>query len=231
MPDSPRPTPASVVASVPAVDRALAPARGSAGSIAERERRDLLAARAGDRASMQALYQAEAARLQRRLQHLTGDPVVAQDLTHDVFVIAFGGRSGFLGDARASTWLYGIARNLWRNHRRKARRRDRLLAAHSPGPVLAESLDHAAASEAVAHAELARRLAAALAGLSEPLREAFVLRAIEQLPLTEAAALAGVAESTLSKRASKAEARVRAVIEAGEDQPAPNPAQTEEPHR
>jgi RNA polymerase sigma-70 factor (ECF subfamily) len=167
--------------------------------------RDLLAARAGDRASMQAVYEAEAPRLLGRLRHLTGDPIRAQDLTHDVFVIAFSGRAPFDGDSSPATWLYGIALNLWRNDRRKTQRRASLLAA-ATSPV-------AIASDQPAPDNLERRLADALASLPDPLREAFVLRAIEQLSIREAATLAGVSESTISKRASQAEARVRAAFD------------------
>ncbi|MFO7566087.1 MAG: RNA polymerase sigma factor [Enhygromyxa sp.] len=191
--------------------------------VSRTEREQILAARAGDRASMQAIYEAEAPRLLRRLRHLTGDRVKAQDLTHDAFVVAFSGRAPFDGTAAQSTWLYGIALNMWRNDRRKSERRRKLLAAIvGPRP---RASGQGLASETVELDELARRLDAALAELSDPLREAFVLRVIEALPVREAAALAGVSESTISKRASKAERRVRAALQANES------AETEEQRR
>lgn len=175
-------------------------------------RRRVLAARSGDRRAMRAIYEAEAPKLLRRLRHLTGDLALAQDLTHDAFVVAFSGRAPYDGSAKLSTWLHGVALNKWRNSRRKTARRRRLLAGkHAPNPARAS-----AASEALVLGELERRLDAALAELPDRLREAFVLRVLEQLPLREAAELAGVAPSTLSKRAAKAEARVRAAIEADE---------------
>jgi RNA polymerase sigma-70 factor (ECF subfamily) len=174
------------------------------------DRVTILAARGGDRSSMQAIYEAEAPSLLRRLRHLTGDLGYAQDLTHDVFVVAFGGRAPFDGTASLSTWLYGIAINKWRNDQRKSRRRRALLAAR---PLRQEHGRES--SEAVDVDELQRQFDAALAGLPPPLREAFVLRVLEALPLHEAAQLAGVSQPTMSKRASKAEARVRAVLESG----------------
>lgn len=176
------------------------------------ERQSILAARAGDRAKMRAIYEAEAPRILRRLRHLTGDLALAQDLTHDVFVVAFSGHAAFDGTAAQSTWLYGIALNLWRNDRRKSQRRLELLAA----AVEPRSSRAGAASEAVVLDELHRKLDAALAELPDPLREAFVLRVIEALPLREAATLAGVSEPTMSKRARKAEARVRAALQSTE---------------
>jgi DNA-directed RNA polymerase specialized sigma24 family protein len=52
-----------------------------------------------------------------------------------------------------------------------------------------------------------------------------VLRVIEALPLREAATLAGVSESAISKRARKAEERVRAALQLTE------PSKTEEHQR
>lgn len=173
------------------------------------ERQQIIAARAGDCASMRAIYETEAPRLLRRLRHLTGDLVRAQDLTHDVFVVAFSGRAAFDGTASRATWLYGIALNKWRNDRRKSQRHRRLLAAAAEPRAQAAG----AASDGVVLDELQRSLDAALVELPDALREAFVLRVIEALPLREAATLAGVSESTMSKRASKAEARVRAALE------------------
>lgn len=175
------------------------------------ERRLCIAARHGDRDSMQAIYEAEAPVLLRRLRHLSGDLGRAQDLMHDAFVVAFSGRAPFDGNACLSTWLYGIALNKWRNEARKSKRRRALLAAQ---PGIADRSQDQAASETVVVDELQRQFDAALARLSAPLREAFVLRVLEALPLREAALLAGVAQPTMSKRARKAEAQVRAALEA-----------------
>ncbi len=203
----------------PPVERGLSPADPDEEARAQCQQ--ILAARSGDRASMRAIYEAEAPRLLRRLRHLTGEPVKAQDLTHDVFVVAFSGRASFDGTASRSTWLYGIAKNMWRNHRRKLQRRRQILAAADrPAPV-----DASVVSESVVLDELQRRLDAALAELPDSLREAFVLRVLEALPLREAAMLASVSEPTLSKRARRAEARVRAALESTE------PSQTKENRR
>lgn len=190
-----------------------APSLSAGDDVARTERQQILAARAGDRASMQAIYEAEAPCLLRRLRHLTGDLVRAQDLTHDVFVVAFSGGAPFDGTAAQSTWLYGIALNMWRNDRRKSQRRRKLLAAALEPRAQPLASTPAATSEGLILDELQQRLDAALAELSDPLREAFVLRVIDALSLREAAALSGVSESLISKRARKAEERVRAALQ------------------
>lgn len=172
----------------------------------------VVAARRGERSAMQRLYEAEAPRLVQRLRHLTGDVERAQDFAHDAFVIAFSGRSPFDGTSSASTWLYGIARNLWRNDRRKTSRRSAL----RPGrlPTISEPSD---TTESAVAQELLTRLDAALAALDPALREAFALRVIEQLSLRDAAELASVSQPTMSKRATKAELLVRRALESSQD--------------
>jgi RNA polymerase sigma-70 factor (ECF subfamily) len=172
------------------------------------DRTAILAARRGERASMQAIYETHAPILVRRLRHLTGDEGYAQDLAHDVFVVVFAGRAPYDGTASLATWLYGIAINKWRNDQRKSRRRLALLAARPSSRARGRE-----ASETLEVDQLERRFDAALAALPPELREAFVLRVIEALPLHEAAQLAGVSPPTMSKRASKAEAQVRAALD------------------
>ena len=145
-------------------------------------------------------------RLLRRLGHLCGDPSLAQDLLQECFTRAFAGELSFAGSSAAGPYLHGIALNLWRNELRKRARRSWLLRAR--GSALApRSLP--APEDRQAHDELQRRLREAMDTLAPPLREAFVLRVIEQLPLADAAALAGVSLATLSRRARRAEAQVR----------------------
>ncbi len=59
------------------------------------------------------------------------------------------------------------------------------------------------------------RLDAALATIKPKLRDAFVLRVVEQLSLEESAEILGARVATVSYRARKAEALVRAAFEEG----------------
>lgn len=168
------------------------------------------AAIAGDAAAMRTIYEREAPRLLRRLRHLCADPNLAQDLVQECFTRAFAGEVSFAGTAAAAPYLHGIALNLWRNELRKRERRRWLLRARASN---VEPRALSAPGERQAHDELQLRLRAALASLRPPLREAFVLRVLEQLPLAEAATLTGVSLATLSRRARRAEAQVRDYFE------------------
>jgi RNA polymerase sigma-70 factor (ECF subfamily) len=165
----------------------------------------------GDTAAMRSIYEREAPRLLQRLGHLCGDPAIAQDLLQECFLRAFAGEASFSGASKAGPWLHGVALNLWRNEVRK-RGRQRELLHKSGGSVEPRAL--AAPTEAHEHDELQARLRRALDTLSPELREAFVLRVLEGLALAEASALAGVSIATLSRRATKAETKIRGYFNA-----------------
>jgi RNA polymerase sigma factor (sigma-70 family) len=56
------------------------------------------------------------------LRSLTnGDAALADDLAQDTFIQAYKSLGRFRGEASVSTWLLGIAHNLWRNARRRLR--------------------------------------------------------------------------------------------------------------
>ncbi|KIG14458.1 RNA polymerase sigma-54 factor RpoN [Enhygromyxa salina] len=168
------------------------------------------AAIAGDPAAMRSIYEREAPRLLRRLGHLCGDPALAQDLLQECFLRAFAGEVSFSGTSTAAPWLHGVALNLWRNELRKRERRGGLL--RRQGEAL-EPRALAAPGERREHDELALRLREALATLDPKLREAFVLRVLEELPLAQASVLAGVSMATLSRRTKRAEAKLRSHFE------------------
>lgn len=55
----------------------------------------------------------------RQLTH--GDTALADDLAQDTFIAAYRNLSKFRDEARFTTWLLGIANNVWRNERRRHR--------------------------------------------------------------------------------------------------------------
>jgi RNA polymerase sigma-70 factor (ECF subfamily) len=175
-------------------------------SVASREIEQVRAAVAGDDAAMRAIYEREAPRLLRRLVHLCGDDALAQDLLQECFLRAFAGEASFSGASAAAPWLHGIAINLWRNEvRKQSRRRGVLRRIGNPVQPQAPTAPDARQDHDDSKALLER----ALDTLSPKLREAFVLRVVEGLSLAEASALAQVSVATLSRRARKAEAKIR----------------------
>jgi RNA polymerase sigma-70 factor (ECF subfamily) len=110
--------------------------------------------------------------------------------------------------SKESTWLFGIALNVARNQRAKEQRQ-RLLRRLFFRPEPTAPLTSVAV-------EARSRLSAVLRAvhaLPTALREAYVVRVLEEQPLKEAAVLLGVPLSTVAEWAARAEALVRAAVE------------------
>ncbi|MGW6277211.1 RNA polymerase sigma factor [Kribbella sp. NPDC055071] len=134
---------------------------------------------------------------------------IADDLAAETFLIAFRQRAKFdrrHGVVRA--WLYGIATNLIRRHRRDEVRAWRAIA-KLPLPVPASAPDDRIAAQVTAQGA-SRELAAALAKLSTKDREVLLLVALGDLTYDEVAAALGIAYGTVCSRLSRARRTVRA---------------------
>lgn len=166
-------------------------------------------AREGDAAAQAELYREHAATLTRRLAHACGDDELARDVAQDAFITAFARLGDYRGRSSFSTWLHGIGFNHLRDRRKRGARersgKARLaLVEGEAGPSLEQQTS---SRQALA------KLDAVLAELKPKLREAFVLRVVEQLSLEESAEILGARVATVSYRARKAEALVRAAFE------------------
>ena len=159
------------------------------------------------------IYDAHAAAVTRRLYHAVGDAEVARDLAQEAFATAFAKLARFRGDASVGTWLHAIAFNHLRDWRKRTRRRGLWLLrlSRERRPELP------APDEVVAARDDLSRLREAVMQLRPDLRDAYVLRVVEQVSLAEAAEILGARVATVSYRAKKAEALVRAAFEAQEE--------------
>lgn len=169
----------------------------------------LEAAQRGDRAAQAQLFHRYRDRVARQILRMVGDPGAVDDLVQEVFIAAFSALPRFRGDAQLGTWLYAIAtnrtRNWWDSQRRRRRRED-IAAARPPEPQGDPEADLAAQQQR-------DRLYAALGGLPDKLREAFVARAIEGMNLIDASVALGAPISTVSYRTRRAEQLICAALE------------------
>lgn len=127
---------------------------------------------------------------------------LAEDLAAEVFMTAFARLSSYdLTRPDARPWLYGIATNLLRRHRRSETRRLRAWARavdHTAEDAIAELLD------GVDAARLGVRIASGLAALSGPDRDVLCLTALGGLSAPEIAELQGVPAGTVRSRLHRA---------------------------
>jgi RNA polymerase sigma-70 factor (ECF subfamily) len=129
----------------------------------------------------------------------------AEELYQDVWMRVIERCGEFRGDAKFSTWLYTIARNLSIDHQRKMKFRGHAsLDAAQAGSdhALGERLRNPGPStEAIAHGGLVRqRIASAVDALPEEQREVFLLRQLQGLAFREIAEVVGAPANTVKSR-------------------------------
>lgn len=144
-----------------------------------------------------------------------GDREAVADLTAEIFLSAIDSAHRYrpgLGTPRA--WLLGIARVLVANH---ARRRNRRRAGEERlrGSVLLDEDDAARLDARIDASAQSRRLYEAMDALPEAERAVLELVALDELAVTEAAAVAGVRPVTARVRLHRARRKLRAALDAG----------------
>ena len=179
----------------------------------------LLAARAGDARSIDALLTRHEQQIFRFGLRMCGNEDDARDVLQETLLAAFRGLHEFRGEAQLSTWLYQIARSFCLRSRRRG-------AGEPEGMVPIEKREAEsiptpdATPDARAHArEMGELLQAAILSLSDKQREIIVLRDVEGLSAEEAAQVMGIEVSALKSRLhrARAELRERLVAVLGED--------------
>ena len=164
----------------------------------------------GDMRAWGRLYQHYFDQLYRHICFLTGDPLASEDLVQESFARAQASLRRFEGRSRFSTWLHGVAINVVRKHwdsrTKQGATKDRLANASSVIPQAADlERQHLQRSRA-------RALYRVVDLLPEHLRDAFILRDLQGLEVSEAAARLGITEANLRVRACRARARVHDLL-------------------
>jgi RNA polymerase sigma-70 factor (ECF subfamily) len=136
---------------------------------------------------------------------------LAEDLVAETFLVAFRKRRRYhLDQPDARPWLYGIATNLVRQHRRDEARR---YATHTVSSLDPPPVGHAdRVATAVSAQAMGGQLATALAELAVGDRDVLLLFAWEQLSYQDIAAALGIPLGTVRSRLSRARRKVRAAL-------------------
>jgi RNA polymerase sigma factor (sigma-70 family) len=166
----------------------------------------------------EAFYREHVEDLQRFVARRVGDRERAADLTAEIFVAAIDSAHRYRsGRGTPKAWLYGIARLLVANDRR---RHGRELAREEKfrGSGLLDEEDVARMDARIDAAAQARRLYAAMDRLPEAERAVLELVAIDELTVAEAAVAAGVRPVTARVRLHRARRKLRAELEAAADE-------------
>ncbi len=169
--------------------------------------RDLVArCLAGDAAAQRALYDAHVDRIYRLAYRMAGEADLAEDLTQEAFIRAFGRLSQFRGESSLGTWLHTIAVSVILNGLRKVKRM-RTTQELTPEMAVAPAAPGFAP-------DLRRRLSEAVDALSEKLRIVFVMHDVEGYKHEEIAGALAIPVGTSKARLFEAHAKLRAALAA-----------------
>ena len=155
------------------------------------------------------------------LRRSVGDPTLAEDLLQEVFLRVIKARAEWKGEAKFTTWVYAIARNLCVDHARRAVHRDArsLDAPTRPDDDANETLHDRLATDArdaeglTSDGQVRARVDAAVAALPPDQREVFLLREVMDMPFAEIAAVVGAPEPTVKSRMRYALERLREALD------------------
>ena len=136
-----------------------------------------------------------------------GDKETAEDLLQEAFMRVIKGAEAYKRQAKFTTWLYTIARNLCvdqtrrRKHRKHASLDAPLDASEESGTLLdvLPSKEMGSDRKSV-NKQLHETMQRAIAGLSEEQREVFLMREFLDMPFKQIADVVGVPENTVKSR-------------------------------
>lgn len=136
-----------------------------------------------------------------------GDKETAEDLLQETFMRVIKGADAYKRQAKFTTWLYTIARNLCvdQTRRRKHRKHaslDAPMAADDDSGTLLDVIPSGemASDRKSVNKQLYQRLQGAIGALSEEQREVFLMREFLDMPFKQIADVVGVPENTVKSR-------------------------------
>jgi len=182
---------------------------------------------AGDQQAWQQLVVSQHRRIYAICYRFTGSATDAEDLTQDVFLKLYRNLASFdTQKGSFQTWITTLARNLLVDHFRRTRldrasdSLDASLSSDEDGATLGDKLADPRPSQE-AHAsglELKATIQQALAQLSPELREAVVLRDLEDMDYKDIAQVLRIPEGTVKSRISRGRGELARLLQRIEGQ-------------
>jgi len=175
----------------------------------------------GDSSAWAELVRTHHRRVYGLCYRFTGNPADAEDLTQDVFLKVYSNLTSF-DTARGSlqVWITTMTRNLLVDNFRRTRNQ-RATSSLDDGwdnteelkPIDRLTAKDPSPHESAARQELAKMVQEALARVSVELREAVILRDLQDLDYKEIAQVLGIPEGTVKSRISRGRAELARLLE------------------
>lgn len=171
---------------------------------------------AGDREELRLLMRRYNQRLYRTARSILKDDAEAEDAVQEAYLLAYQAMSGFRGGATLSTWLVRIVVNEAIGRARKRSQRAELIQLDGTMPQEGDTVEgnmSDASPEQPEHAamraETRRLLEAKIDLLPDAFRTVFVLRAVEEMTVEEAAVCLDIPPATVRSRYFRAKGLMR----------------------
>ncbi len=169
---------------------------------------------AGEQGAWEELVQLYTKRVYAICYRFTGSDAEAQDLTQDVFLRIFRSLGTFRdGEGSFTVWLSRLTRNLLVDNYRRTKQERVTDAIEEKLSVLEEKTgQHSRTDGMLAGREAGELLQAALQKLSPELREAVILRDLQEMEYREIARVLNVPEGTVKSRLNRGRAELARVL-------------------
>jgi RNA polymerase sigma-70 factor, ECF subfamily len=132
------------------------------------------------------------------------DPSLAEDLVHDVFEAVATGRAAFAGRSALRTWLVGILKHKIVDLVRERSGHDALPDSSDDDAGVELVCPHAGPEELAVHREQLAQTLRRVETLPAGLRDAFVLRVLQDRATEDVCAVLGITEDNLFVRLHRA---------------------------
>jgi RNA polymerase sigma-70 factor, ECF subfamily len=132
----------------------------------------------------------------------TGNPSVAEELTQDVFVRVFRAAKSYRPEARFSTWLFTIVRNVCMNYKMREGKQDHQMDADNDLVEISQSQENP--EQKAIRRELELKIQKAIMSLPESLRMPLILSQFQQMPYEEIAKVLELSVAAVKVRIHRA---------------------------
>lgn len=168
----------------------------------------------GDEAAWEALVRTHTRRVYGFCYRFTGKDAEAQDLTQEVFLRVFRSLKSYRsGEGAFVTWLTRLSRNLLIDHYRRTKQERVTESIEEQLPVIEEKAGSGVRPDGLLdRREASEALQAALQRLSPDLREAVILRDLQEMEYREIAGVLKIPEGTVKSRLNRGRAELARVL-------------------
>lgn len=132
----------------------------------------------------------------------TGNPSVAEELTQDVFVRVFRAAKSYRPEARFSTWLFTIVRNVCMNYKMREGKQDHQMDADNDLVEISQSQENP--EQRAIRRELEVKIQKAIMSLPETLRMPLILSQFQQMSYEEIAKVLELSVAAVKVRIHRA---------------------------